>query len=131
MSGEPNKPLSLICVDWGTTNLRAYAVANDGTVVEHVENNQGLRSNPDSYSDCLEAVIHGWIDDAGRLHVFVLGMVGGGGGWEKGPPKSPPAFGPTFPVYWYSCTSTTFATFPADLLNISNVSKYYNERRKT
>ena len=78
-------------MDWGTTNLRAYAVANDGTVVEHVENNQGLRSNPDSYSDCLEAVIYGWLDDARPVNVLLSGMVGSATGWQEVPHIPAPA----------------------------------------
>ena len=91
VSGEPDKPLQLICVDWGTTNLRAYAVANDGMVTEHVENNQGLRSNPNSYSDCLKAVVHGWIDDARPVNILLSGMVGSPAGWQEVPYIPTPA----------------------------------------
>ena len=75
LSGEPDKRLSLICVDWGATNLRAYAVANDGTVTERVENNQGLRSNVQNYPEYLKALIHGWIDDSRPVNVLLSGMV--------------------------------------------------------
>ena len=91
VSGEPDKPLKMICVDWGTTNLRAYAVANDGMVTEHVENNQGLRSNPNSYSDCLKAVVHGWIDDARPVNILLSGMVGSPAGWQEVPYIPTPA----------------------------------------
>jgi 2-dehydro-3-deoxygalactonokinase len=91
VSSELDKPLSLICVDWGTTNLRAYAVANDGSVIEHVENNQGLRNKPDNHADCLKAVIHRWIDDARPVNVLLSGMVGSPTGWQEVPHLPAPA----------------------------------------
>ena len=78
-------------MDWGTTNLRAYAVANDGSVIEHVENNQGLRNKPDNHVDCLKAVIHGWIDDARPVNVLLSGMVGSPTGWQEVPHIPAPA----------------------------------------
>ena len=78
-------------MDWGTTNLRAYAVANDGSVIEHFENNQGLRNKPDNYADCLKAVIDEWIDYAKPVNVLLSGMVGSPSGWQEVPHIPAPA----------------------------------------
>ena len=91
LSGERDKRLSLICVDWGATNLRAYAVGNDGTVTERVENNQGLRSNVQNYPEYLKALIHGWIDDSRPVNVLLSGMVGSQTGWQDVPHIPAPA----------------------------------------
>ena len=78
-------------MDWGATNLRAYAVANDGTVTERVENNQGKRGNADNYPEYLKSLIHGWVDDSRPVNVLLSGMVGSQTGWQEVPHIPAPA----------------------------------------
>ena len=91
MSGDPDKPLSLICVDWGTTNLRAYAIASDGTVINQAQSGAGLRSNPADYSDCLATMIGPWLDQESPINILLSGMVGSPTGWQEVPHVVSPA----------------------------------------
>ena len=91
MTAGVSKRARLICVDWGTTNLRAYAIAGDGTVIDQAQSGAGLRSNPADYSDCLATMIGTWLDQDSPINILLSGMVGSPTGWQEVPHVVSPA----------------------------------------
>lgn len=80
-----------IAVDWGTSNLRAAAMAGD-RVVETRQSDRGMGAlGPGDFAPALEAICHGWPTAA---PVLAAGMVGARQGWVEAPylpaPCAPP-----------------------------------------
>ena len=71
-----------IAVDWGTTNLRAWAMAADGTVLAEAGSDQGMgKLARDGFESALHAVAGDWIN--GPTTVVACGMVGARQGWAE------------------------------------------------
>ena len=72
-----------IAVDWGSSNLRAWGMAADGSVL--VEDGSGagaITLAPEGFEPALLAVIEPWLGD-GRTDVVVCGMAGARGAWVE------------------------------------------------
>ena len=81
----------LICVDWGTTNARAWLVDRDGTVSARASSKAGMSGlSPDTFAPALEELIGAWRTDRPRVPVLMSGMVGARGGWQEVPYVSCP-----------------------------------------
>ncbi|BDG73114.1 2-dehydro-3-deoxygalactonokinase [Roseomonas fluvialis] len=75
----------MIGIDWGTTTLRAYRLAADGTILTRRETPRGILSiEPGGFPDALRAVVGDWIA-AGVDRVMVCGMAGSRHGWQEAP----------------------------------------------
>ena len=71
-----------IAVDWGTSNLRAWAMATDGTVLDRAASDEGMGTLArDGFAPALERLCAGW--DAAP--VIACGMVGSRQGWVEAP----------------------------------------------
>ena len=75
-------------IDWGTTNRRLYAVANDGTVIHRAQDDRGVlavaaRGYPAEIAAIRAA--------HGELPILAAGMVGSTRGWHDVPYVSAPA----------------------------------------
>ena len=84
MVGRP----AYLAVDWGTTNRRAYAIAEDGAVVAGVQDDRGVLAlsagdYPAAIADLRERL--------GAYPVFMSGMVGSSRGWREAPYIDAPA----------------------------------------
>ena len=90
MSTGLSKRAKLICVDWGTTNLRAYAIGEDGSVIDEAQSNAGLRSNRGNYSDCLTTMIGSWLKQDSPINILLSGMIGAPTGWQEVPHVAAP-----------------------------------------
>ena len=55
----------MIAVDWGTSSLRLYRMADDGQVRERRRSDQGVLACAGRFGDVLAQEIAGW-DDTGR-----------------------------------------------------------------
>jgi 2-dehydro-3-deoxygalactonokinase len=78
-----------IAVDWGTTNLRAFAMQG-ATVLARAQSNAGMASlAPDGFEPALTALIGPWLA-GGPLPVIACGMVGSRQGWREAPYRSVP-----------------------------------------
>lgn len=70
-----------IAVDWGTSNLRVWAMTSDGAVLAERTSDKGMGTlDPDQF----EAAFLDLADDflgTGRMTVVVCGMAGARGGW--------------------------------------------------
>ncbi|MBO9478810.1 2-dehydro-3-deoxygalactonokinase [Shimia sp. R11_0] len=73
-----------IAVDWGTSRLRAWAMA-DGAVIAQAHSDQGMCClQPDAFEGALLALIEGWLT-GGTTDVVACGMVGARQGWMEAP----------------------------------------------
>lgn len=73
-----------IAVDWGTSNLRAWAV-RDGSAVAEATSDKGMGVlAPDAYEAALLDVIGPWLGGE-PLRVVATGMVGARQGWREAP----------------------------------------------
>lgn len=75
----------MIGIDWGTSSLRAYRFAPDGSLTERRETPRGILTvTPGGFPDTLRAVAGDWIRD-GERRVVMCGMVGSRQGWQEAP----------------------------------------------
>jgi 2-dehydro-3-deoxygalactonokinase len=74
-----------IAVDWGTSNLRAWAMSGD-LPVEARASDRGMGSlTPAEYSGALAELTEGWRSPGRRLPTLVCGMAGARQGWVEAP----------------------------------------------
>lgn len=73
-----------IAVDWGTSNMRAWAMSKSGTVLAEGASDKGMgRLTPETFEPTLMEVAGEWID--GPTTVIACGMVGARQGWIEAP----------------------------------------------
>ncbi|MEC7663950.1 MAG: 2-dehydro-3-deoxygalactonokinase, partial [Pseudomonadota bacterium] len=80
-----------IVVDWGTSNFRAYLVAENGNCLRRVETAEGLNNVQQPFSEVLLKHIDPWLQQHGALVTVLCGMVGSPGGWHLVPHLPAPA----------------------------------------
>jgi 2-keto-3-deoxy-galactonokinase len=72
-----------IAVDWGTSRLRAWAMASDGVALEERASDDGMgRLAPDDFEAALLTVIGDWLGQ-GPINIVACGMVGARQGWHE------------------------------------------------
>ncbi|MEM8536661.1 MAG: 2-dehydro-3-deoxygalactonokinase [Pseudomonadota bacterium] len=73
-----------VAVDWGTSNMRAWAMAADGSVRAEGVSAMGMgKLTRDGFEPALLEVIGDWLD--GPTTVIACGMVGSRQGWVEAP----------------------------------------------
>lgn len=73
---------TLIGVDWGTTNLRAFAIDPGGAIIERRAANNGVtRLSGQDFSAVLNTLISDW--RTAHTPVLVCGMIGSRHGWVE------------------------------------------------
>lgn len=78
-----------IAVDWGTSNLRAWAMAADGRVLAEAGSDEGMGKLPrDGFEPALVRLIGPWL--AGKPPILACGMVGSRQGWCEAPYRTVP-----------------------------------------
>lgn len=78
---------AFIAIDWGTTNRRAYLIA-DGAVADSLRDDRGILSmNPDGYAAEITWLRSRW----GDCLVLIAGMAGSNRGWAEVPYVECPA----------------------------------------
>jgi len=78
-----------IAVDWGTSNLRAWGMRADGTVLREATSDKGMgRLQPQEFEPALRELIADWTP--GPTRVIACGMVGARQGWIEAPYASVP-----------------------------------------
>ncbi|WP_270728792.1 2-dehydro-3-deoxygalactonokinase [Shimia sp. Alg240-R146] len=72
-----------VALDWGTTNLSAYAVGADGMIVDQVHNDMGMSQlTSNEFESTLVDVIGHWLHADRVAPVLACGMVGAHEGWR-------------------------------------------------
>lgn len=80
-----------IAVDWGTSHLRAWAVAMDGSVLGSALSDDGMGGFAQgAFEPALRALIAPWLDAARVTPVIACGMVGARQGWAEAPYRAVP-----------------------------------------
>ncbi len=80
MSANGRSP-AWIAADWGTSNLRAWAMSAEGAVLAEAAGDAGAGNlKPDDFEPALLALIDPWLGD-GPTPVIACGMVGSRQGW--------------------------------------------------
>jgi 2-dehydro-3-deoxygalactonokinase len=79
-----------IAVDWGTTNLRVWAMEHRGVLAEAVSDDGMGRLDRDGFEPALLRLIGPWLQDGKRTEVVACGMVGSRQGWHEAPYRSVP-----------------------------------------
>lgn len=76
--------LAWVGVDWGSSNLRAWALDENGEVLAHATSDRGMLSlTPAEYEAELVRVIGDWLPATRRVPVRVCGMAGARQGWRE------------------------------------------------
>ncbi len=82
----------LIGLDWGSSVLRAYVLADGGTVVASRMRPWGIRSVPNNdFAAALDAITGDWRAASPHLALVAAGMVGSSAGWVAAPYCGVPA----------------------------------------
>ena len=73
-----------VALDWGTTNLRVWAMSSAGTIMAQAMSDNGMsKLSRDGYEPALLELIGGWLN--GPLTAVACGMVGSRQGWIEAP----------------------------------------------
>ena len=73
-----------IAIDWGTTNLRAFLINQNGQVQAQRDNDRGmLELNSSEFEAVLSDLLDDWLTP--DLPIYMAGMVGSRGGWQEVP----------------------------------------------
>lgn len=87
-----------IAVDWGTSRLRAWAMAADGRVLDQASSGRGMGGlTPEGFEAALLDLVSAWLPPGRTTPVIACGMVGARQGWTEAayrpvpcPPLGPP-----------------------------------------
>jgi 2-dehydro-3-deoxygalactonokinase len=80
-----------IAVDWGTSNLRAWAIGRDGEIVHDASSADGMaKLKRDDFEPALLALIGGWLPAGRKTPIIACGMVGARQGWIEVPYSEAP-----------------------------------------
>jgi 2-dehydro-3-deoxygalactonokinase len=72
-----------VALDWGTTNLSAYALGANGMIADQIHNKMGMSQLvPNEFEPTLLDVIGGWLCADCVTPVLACGMVGAHEGWR-------------------------------------------------
>lgn len=75
-----------VAVDWGTTNLSAYAIGEDGQILDRAYSDKGMSQlSSDEFEPALLENIERWLADDRITPVMACGMVGAQQGWLEVP----------------------------------------------
>lgn len=78
------KPFKWIGIDWGTTNLRAFAINENEEIVGEGASDQGMgKLLPNEFEAALISLISPWLSSDKQVPVFACGMVGARQGWRE------------------------------------------------
>ncbi len=93
-AGRTGAP-ALIALDWGTSSLRAFLMAADGTVLAEHADGHGIQNLPApgraGFEAAFEDACGAWLAATPGLPVVAGGMVGSAQGWVEVPYVSTPA----------------------------------------
>ena len=78
--------LSWIAVDWGTTQLRAWAMDSEDQVIANTSSDRGMgRLTPPEFESALLELVEPWLEASTPVLVVACGMVGARQGWHEAP----------------------------------------------
>lgn len=73
-----------VAIDWGSTNFRAFRVAENGTVLDRYTKPMGIANlSKQQMGDVIESLVRRWPAECDAL--YCCGMIGSTVGWEEVP----------------------------------------------
>ncbi|MEM9523516.1 MAG: 2-dehydro-3-deoxygalactonokinase [Pseudomonadota bacterium] len=86
----PDTHAAWIAVDWGTTNLRVWAMSADDEILDHARSEDGMaRLQPAEFEGALLRLVESWLG-SDPVSVIACGMVGARQGWIEAPYRAVP-----------------------------------------
>ncbi|MEP3048042.1 MAG: 2-dehydro-3-deoxygalactonokinase [Roseibium sp.] len=86
---------SWIAADWGTTNLRIWALDQTAGVIAHRCSDKGMgKLAPKEFEPALLELIEDFLCDQAKTPVIICGMAGSRQGWAEAPYKTVPCTPP-------------------------------------
>jgi len=79
-----------IAVDWGTTNLRAFAMGRDSVMAQASSEDGMGRLDRDGFEPALLRLVGPWLREGRVTEVIACGMVGSRQGWHEAPYRAVP-----------------------------------------
>jgi 2-dehydro-3-deoxygalactonokinase len=80
-----------IAVDWGTSNVRAWGLTSDGSVICEASSGKGMsKLKPAEFEPALLELIGKWLPQGRITSVLACGMVGARQGWMEAPYRPAP-----------------------------------------
>ncbi len=80
-----------IAVDWGTSNIRAWMINSDESVLSSDASDNGMAQlRPNEFETALLELVGGWLKTGRRTEIIVCGMAGAKTGWIEAPYRSAP-----------------------------------------
>jgi len=89
----PKDTINWIAADWGTSNLRVWAMSSEGTILAGNQSSQGMSAIAKAggnFEAALLDLIHPWLPPNQTLPVIACGMVGARQGWQEVPYATAP-----------------------------------------
>lgn len=84
MNTAISQQLDWIAVDWGSSNLRAWALDKQGNVLAKNSSEKGMLSlTPADFEAELYRVVDGWLPTSRQVVVMICGMAGARQGWRE------------------------------------------------
>ena len=80
--------IALIGVDWGSTSVRAFAIARDGEILAARRTGDGVFARNGDFAARLRALLRDWPAD---VPILLCGMIGSDRGWVQTPYVPAPA----------------------------------------
>jgi 2-dehydro-3-deoxygalactonokinase len=80
-----------VAVDWGTTNIRIWAIDSSDNVIAYSESDEGMKDlQQNEFEPVLLNLIGNWLDGDRVTPVIACGMVGARQGWLETPYQKAP-----------------------------------------
>lgn len=77
---------SWVAVDWGTSQVRAWALSAGGEILQRASSARGMSTlAPDQFEGALLELVGSWLIDGQVTEVVACGMVGARQGWREAP----------------------------------------------
>jgi 2-dehydro-3-deoxygalactonokinase len=76
-------PVAWIAVDWGTSNLRAWAMDDEQAIANAASEAGMARLSRDDFEPTLLSVVDGWLTSGRKTRIVACGMVGARQGWME------------------------------------------------
>ncbi len=83
--------IALLGVDWGSTSVRAFAIAPDGTIVDTNRADDGVFARAGNFASRLRHLLGDWQTRWPGAPVLLCGMIGSDRGWVHAPYVAAPA----------------------------------------
>ncbi len=90
MTGSDRIQADWIAVDWGTSNLRAYAMGSEGCLAEASSHDGMGHLARDAFEGALVRLVEPWLTAGRVMPVIACGMVGSRQGWQEAPYRAVP-----------------------------------------